>query len=201
MVFAVTVMDEAASLLAVAVDAGVAAAAGDGVGAAVLADDDGDAVDAAEVVAGGAAGFSADVVDVAVLAAAAGFSVAAGVAGGTAAICVPVALLLAAGLDGTDAGAAAGVAGLSSAIAFADRKRGAPASCDDGSGAGEATPLTTSVMFEVAAGCDDLAAAPCAPFTSVASTSSSSQSDQPSFLPVGFITTSVDCAVWIWVCV
>ena len=64
----------------------------------MLAADDGDAVDAAEVVAGGAAGFSADVVDVAVLAAAAGFSVAAGVAGGTAAICVPVALLLAAGL-------------------------------------------------------------------------------------------------------
>ena len=77
------------------------------------------------------------------------------------------------------------------------RRAGIPAS--DGSGAGEATPLTTSVMFEVAAGCDDLAAAPAR---------RSRRWRRPALRPSrtsrlscrsASLTTSVDCAVWIWV--
>src|SRR5262249_34086922 len=180
MVFAVTVMDDGALLPPSDVDAVVEPAVAALAVAAVAV--------AAEVARVAAAGFSADVVGVApgvALVEAADFSVmvavvvvggiaavwvvgglllaarAAGVmgAGGIAAVWVVVGLLLAAGVAGGDAD----VAGLSSAIALVDdRKRGPPASCDDG--------------------CDCAAVAP---FTSVASTSSSSQSDHASFLPVG----------------
>src|SRR5262249_13487253 len=147
-----------------------------------------DGVDA--VVESAIAAFAVVAVDV-VPADAADFSAALAldVAGGNAAVWIALGLLPAAGLEGVeaaDAGGAAGVAGLSSGIALGDaRNRGEPTS---------SAAVVVSAMFEVV-GRDGWAAVPVGPFTSVASTSSSSQSDHASFLPGVFTTT--DWAVWV----
>src|SRR4030095_9987188 len=180
MLFAVTVMREAAlsSLAgADAVDALAVGVAGVAAGA-VLAEAVGFSVAAAGVALAEAAGFSGALAVVVVAVATWGVV--------AVATWVAVALLLAAGWDGAAGVEAGAVAGLSSAMAVEDdRKRGAPAFCDDES---------DGVASGVAAG------VPAAPFTSVPSTSSSPHSPQPSFLPFVFTTTvggGPACAVWV----